>query len=133
MSNTPDGFLYSAESFEINRAAFEVHKKLGIGLLEAVYQDAMEVELAYRKIPFEREKKYEVIYRDTKLKNFYVADFVCYDKIIVEFKAVSELLDVHKMQVLNYLRLSGCKLGLLYNFHEMYMKPVRILNSRVSY
>lgn len=121
--------LYRDESFALNHAAFEVHKRLGVGLLEAVYQDAMEVELAYRKIPFEREKKYEVFYRDTKLRNFYVADFVCYDKIIVEFKAVSEVNDIHVAQVMNYLKLSGCKLGLIYNFHEMYMKPRRILRT----
>ena len=123
--------IYSEESRKIVGAIFEVHKRLGVGLLEKVYQEALEIELKYRNIPFEREKRFDVYYRDQKLDAQYIADFVCYSKIIVELKAVSELLDVHKAQVRNYLTITGYKLGLLVNFNELYMEPVRVLNSNV--
>ena len=123
--------IYSDESRKIIGAIFEVHKRLGVGLMEKVYQEALAIELKYRDIPFEREKRYDVYYREQKLDAQYIADFVCYDKIIVELKAVSELTDVHKAQVRNYLTITGYRLGLLINFNELYMEPVRILNSNV--
>ncbi|UKK47625.1 GxxExxY protein [Prevotella sp. E9-3] len=124
--------IYSEESHKIVGAIFEVHKRLGVGLLEKVYQQALEIELKHRNIPFEREKRFDVYYREQKLDAQYIADFVCYDKIIVELKAVSELSDVHKAQVRNYLTITGYKLGLLVNFNELYMEPVRVLNSNVK-
>lgn len=123
--------IYSEESHNIIGAIFEVHKRLGVGLLEKVYQEALAIELKHRNIPFEREKRFDVFYRDQRLDAQYIADFVCYDKMIVELKAVSELTDVHKAQVRNYLTITGYKLGLLVNFNELYMEPVRILNSNV--
>lgn len=124
--------VYKDEAYKINGALYEVHKRLGVGLLEKVYQEALEIELKHRNIPFEREKRFEVYYRDQKLDAQYIADFVCYGKIIVELKAVSELSDVHKAQVRNYLTITGYKLGLLCNFNELYMEPVRVLNSNVT-
>lgn len=124
--------VYKEESAKIVGAIFEVHKRLGVGLLEKVYQEALAIEFEYRNIPFERESRYDVYYRDIKLDAQYIADFVCYDKIIVELKAVSELTDVHKAQVRNYLAITGYKLGLLVNFNELYMEPVRVLNCNVA-
>lgn len=124
-------FVFPQESYKINGAIYEVHKRLGVGLLEKVYQEALEKELTYQNIPFEREKKYDLFYRGEKMQTFYVADFVCYNKIIVELKAVSELTDAHMAQVRNYLGITGYKLGILVNFNEQYMEPVRILNSSV--
>lgn len=121
-------FLYKEESSIINGAVFEVHKRLGVGMLEKVYQDALEVEFKLRNIPYEREKYFAVNYKGVTLDSYYIADFFCYDKIIVELKSVTELLDVHKAQVRNYLSLTGAELGLLYNFNELYITPVRILN-----
>ena len=123
--------IFKEESRKIVGAIFEVHKRLGVGLLERVYQEALAIELQYRGIPFERERRYDVYYREQRLDSQYIADFVCYDKIIVELKAVSELTDVHKAQVRNYLTITGYRLGLLINFNELYMEPVRILNSNV--
>ena len=124
--------VYPFESRKIVGAIFEVHKRLGVGLLEKVYQEALEKELKFQKIPFEREKRFDLFYRDEKMDAYYIADFVCYDKIIVELKAVSELTDVHKAQVRNYLGITGYKLGILVNFNELYMEPVRVLNSNVN-
>ena len=121
-------FLYKYESSQINGAAFEVHKRMGVGLLEKVYQESLALEFRMRNIPFEREKLFRLEYKGTQLETHYVADFVCYDKIIVELKSVSELQDLHKAQVRNYLALTGLELGLLYNFNELYMQPIRILN-----
>ena len=123
--------VYKEESAKIIGAIFEVHKRLGVGLLEKVYQEALAIEFHHREIPFERERRYNVYYRDIKLDSQYIADFVCYDKIIVELKSVSELTDVHKAQVRNYLTITGYKLGFLVNFNELYMDPVRVLNSNV--
>ena len=123
-----DKLVFKEEYSNIIGAIFEVHKRLGVGLLEKVYQEALAIELKYRNIPFEREKKFDVYYRDQKLDAQYIADFVCYGKIIVELKAVSEISDIHKAQVRNYLTITGYKLGLLVNFNEQYMEPVSILN-----
>ena len=120
--------LYKEESAEIVGAIFEVHKRLGVGLNEKVYQEALAIEFNHCGIPFEREKRFDVYYRNQKLDAFYIADFVCYDKIIVELKAVNQLTDAHKAQVRNYLAITKCDLGILCNFDEIYMNPVRVLN-----
>ena len=111
-----DRLVFKEECSNIVGAIFEVHKRLGVGLLEKVYQEALAIELKHRNIPFEREKRFDVYYRDQKLDAQYIADFVCYDKIIVELKAVSEFTDEHISQVYNYLKASGLKLGILINF-----------------
>ena len=119
--------LYAEESFKINGAIYEVHKALGSGLLEKVYQEALEKELKLQGIPFEREKSFTITYKGEELEQKYIADFVIYDKIVVELKAVEELLPVHKAQVINYLALTGLKLGLLVNFNAEKIKPERIV------
>lgn len=123
--------VYPNESYRIIGAILEVHNRLGIGLMEKVYQEALEKEFIFQKIPYEREKKYELYYRGVKMDAYYISDFVCYDKIIVEIKAVSEILDVHRAQLRNCLSLAKCKLGILANFNELFMNPQRIINSGV--
>lgn len=93
-----------------------VYNTLGPGFLEAVYQEAFELELAKRNIPYEREKELSISYNGVVLKQTYRADFVCYGNIIVELKAVAHLDDTHRSQVFNYLKATGYKLGLLLNF-----------------
>ena len=124
--------VYKEESAKIVGAIFEVHKQLGIGLLEKVYQEALAIEFNYRNIPFERERRFDVYYRNQKLNAQYIADFVCYNKIIVELKAASDITDANIAQVRNYLTITGYKLGLLVNFNEMYIEPIRILNSNIK-
>jgi len=108
--------IYKDESYKIVGAAFNVYNKLGHGFLEAVYQEALELEFKKQGIPYEREKELKITYDGVELKATYKADFVCYGKIIVELKAVSYLDDSHRAQVYNYLHATGFKLGLLMNF-----------------
>jgi GxxExxY protein len=108
--------IYKEESYKIVGAAFNVYNKLGHGFLEAVYQEALELEFQKQGIPYEREKELEIFYDGVKLKQTYKADFVCFGKIIVELKAVSCLDDSHRAQVYNYLHATGFKLGQLLNF-----------------
>ncbi len=107
----------------------EVHRHLGCGFLEAVYGDALAIEFTNRNIPFEREKLINIKYKDTTLEHYYVADFVCYDSIIVELKAVTELNKTFEAQVLNYLNATGYESGLLINFGELSLKHHRIFNA----
>ena len=108
--------IYRDESYRIVGVAMKVHSELGCGFLEPVYQEAFELLLRREGIPFERERKLNIRFMGEVLKKEYFADFVCYDKIIVEMKAVNELTAVHEAQVMNYLKATGFKLGLLFNF-----------------
>lgn len=108
--------IFKKECYEIIGAAMNVYNTLGHGFLEAVYQEALEIELGKRGIPYIREKDLEIHYGDVILQQTYKADFVCYDKIIVELKAVRCLEDSHRSQVINYLHATGMKIGLLINF-----------------
>ena len=108
--------LYKAEVFEIIGAAIEVHKELGHGFLEAVYQEAVQIELTQRNIPFEAQRSLRIRYKDQMLKKEYVADFICYGKIIAELKALDELTGKEESQLLNYLKATGLRVGLLINF-----------------
>ena len=121
-------FLYKEESYKILGAAFAVHRELGCGFLERVYQDALELEFRLRNIPYEREKSIQVMYKGHPLGEPYRADFVCYEKIIVELKAVEELTSTHRAQVLNYLHATKLKLGLLVKFGEQFSNVERLLN-----
>ena len=108
--------LYEQETYAIIGAAMEVHSILGSGFLEAVYQEALTIEFERRKIPFKREEKLEIKYKDYILSKYYEADFVCYDKIIVETKAQKEISGIDEAQVINYLKATGFKIGLVINF-----------------
>jgi GxxExxY protein len=120
-------YLFTQESKEIIGACFEVHNQLGPGFLEAVYQEALIYELGYRQIPFIKEKRLDVFYKGLKLEKFYIADFVCFDKIILEIKANDGLVDEHIAQVLNYLRATNYRLGLLINFGTPKVQIKRII------
>jgi GxxExxY protein len=115
-SKQSETVYFKEESYLINSCIYNVNKKLGSGFLEAVYQEALEIEFRNAKIPFEMQKELEIVYDGKPLKHYYVADFVCYKKIIVEIKAITKLTDDHKAQVINYLAATGFKLGLLVNF-----------------
>lgn len=110
--------LYKEEVYKIVGAAMEVHSHLGPGFFEAVYQEAFEMELNFRSIPYLREEPLDIYYKGVKLKKKYVPDFICYDSIVVEMKAVSDLLDLHQAQLLNYLKASKMRVGVLINFGE---------------
>lgn len=111
-------FRYKSETYSIIGCCMEVHRQLGRGFAEVIYKDAVQIELDEKKIPFQREKTFPVRYKDIVLPRSYVADFVVYDKIILELKAVKELSEAHISQTLNYMRISGCEVGLLINFNE---------------
>ena len=108
--------LYAAEVFRIQGAIFEVNRHMGAGFLEAVYQECLAFEFNARQIPFAALKALPLTYKGQLLRQTYIADFVCFDTIIVELKAVRELGPEHRAQVLNYLNATGLKLGLLVNF-----------------
>jgi GxxExxY protein len=103
-------------TYAIIGAAMEVHRQLGCGFLEPVYQEAMEIELTARAIPFGRQVELPVRYKGRVLKTVYKADLICYDTAIVELKALSQLGGVEEAQVLNYLKATGFPIGLLLNF-----------------
>lgn len=105
----------------------EVHNNLGPGFLEIVYKDALEYEFKKANIPYQREKEYVVNYKDIVLKHKFYADFVIYDKIILEAKAVSNITDEFIAQAINYLKVSGNKLALLINFGELKLNTRRII------
>lgn len=119
--------IYKDECYKISGAVMAVHSWLGTGYLEEVYQEALEIEFKKRGIPYEREKQLFINYRGTQLKKFYKADFVCYGKIIIELKAVSSILQEHEAQILNYLKVKGLKLGIIYNFKEQSIVPHRYI------
>ncbi|MBD3276634.1 MAG: GxxExxY protein [Candidatus Marinimicrobia bacterium] len=106
----------------------EVHRELGHGFLEAVYQEALEIEFNKQNIPYIREAALEIQYKSVPLQKTYNADFICYDKILLELKALSELSnDHHTGQVLNYLKATNFKLGLLVNFGKSSLEYKRII------
>jgi GxxExxY protein len=110
--------LYKSESYRIIGAAMTVHRELGSGFLESVYQEAMEIEMSSLQIPYESQVPLNIFYKANPLKKKFAADLVCFGKIIVELKALSGLVSEHDAQVLNYLKATGFKLGLLINFGE---------------
>ena len=118
--------LYEQETGAIINACMAVHNELGNGFLEAVYQDALEIEFQDRNIPFVREAKIPIFYKGRQISKEYYADFICYGKIIVELKCVSRLVNAHKAQVINYLHGTGLQIGLLFNFAEASLKWERV-------
>jgi len=104
------------ETYAIIGAAMEVHRELGNGFLEGVYQDALEIEFTQRNIPFQREQSVPVLYKAVTLGTHYRADFVCHGSIIVELKAISTLSNIESAQVLHYLKATGLERALLINF-----------------
>jgi len=121
--------IYKDESYTIIGACFAVYKDKGCGFLEAVYHQCLEIELELQRIPFQSKASKTLQYRGRTLVQTFAPDFVCYDNIIVEIKAVSALADEHRAQLLNYLSATGCKLGLFVDFgHYPRMKYERLLS-----
>jgi len=111
-----DNLIYRDECYEIQGAVFEVYREMGAGFLEAVYQECLERELAMRGIPYVAQPALGLCYKGESLKQQFLPGLICYDKIIVELKAVKEIAPEHQAQILNYLKATGMRLGLLVNF-----------------
>lgn len=108
--------VHADETFRIRGAVFEVHSTLGSGFLEAVYQECLALEFAARAIPSRAQQPMTLDYKGTRLRQTYIPDFICFDRIIVELKVVRAIAPEHRAQMINYLRATGMKLGLLVNF-----------------
>jgi len=108
--------IFKNEVYGIIGAAMDVYNTLGDGFLEPVYQEALEIEFGKRKIPLVPQREISICYKDVNLKKSYLADFLVYDKLIVEIKAVNDLTDRDEAQLLNYLKATGMQLGILINF-----------------
>lgn len=120
--------IYKEESYKIIGACMKVHSALGPGFFEAVYQEALEREFGNQNIPFKKEVVLDLFYEEKKLKKKYRADFICYDKIIIELKAVNNVPFIFYQQVKNYLIATNYRLGILVNFGEPSLNYKRILN-----
>jgi len=119
--------IYKEESYKIIGAAMQVHSELGCGFLESVYHEALLLEFELQKIPYKSEVEINIKYKGIELRKKYYADIICFDKIIVELKACNSLDTSHESQVLNYLKATGYKLGLLINFGEPSLKYKRLV------
>jgi GxxExxY protein len=120
--------IYPEESFAIRGCLFEVYRNKGAGFLEPVYQECMEIEFSLSSVPTVPQPDLKLEYKGRPLKSTYTPDFICYDKIIVELKAVKELTDAHRAQVQNYLKATGFKLAFLVNFcHHPLIEIERIV------
>ena len=111
-----DNLIFEDESYQIRGAVYEVYREMGCGFLEAVYQECLEKELRSRRIPFEAQKPLPIWYKGEELALKYVPDLICFNRIIVELKAMKDIYPEHKAQLLNYLKVTGLELGLLVNF-----------------
>ena len=125
-----DNLVYSEETYKIIGAAMAVHRYFGCGFTEKVYQDALEIELQAQGIPYQRETPIYANYRDKQLPTQFIPDFICYDHIVVELKAVKEIEDYQRAQAFNYAKVAGMKVALLINFgetslyHERFIVPL---------
>ena len=129
--NRPASSLaFPEESHKIIGAAMAVHRYFGCGFQEKVYQDAFEVELKRQEIPYIREVQLHAVYNGVKLSSTFIPDFICYDSIIIEMKAVKELDDTYRSQAINYAKVSGLPLAILINFGEASLKFERFPNLR---
>ena len=120
--------LYKEESFAIIGACMKVHRSLGAGFLEAVYEEALEREFQNLKIPFERQVKLDLYYDNKKLTKQYRADFICHNEIIIEIKAVALIPTAFYAQLQNYLKCTNIELGMLINFGTSSLTYKRMIN-----
>lgn len=126
--------IYESDTYLIIGACFEVYREKGCGFLESVYQECLEIELRLRGIPFVAQQLLPLEYKTQRLRAKYAPDFICFDKIIVELKALTELNDEHRAQMLNYFRATGLRLGLLVNFwHYPKVQFERIVSEQGRY
>lgn len=121
--------LFEEETFKVIGACINVHKKLGGGFMESAYHQALEKEFLKSNIPFEQQKKVSIYYDGELLNTFFIADFVCYDTVILEIKSVPNIQDQMKQQVVNYLKSSKIEVGMLINFGEKILKWKRFVNT----
>lgn len=134
MSTGKGAILYPEESYAVIGACFEVYNEMGCGFLEAVYQECLAIEFESRGIPYVSMPILQLEYRGRILQQTYTPDFICYDKIIIEIKAVSELADEHRAQIMNYLKATNKELGLLVNFgHHPQLEYQRIIANTGRY
>ncbi len=129
MSGCRSDLLLKDEVYAIVGAALDVSNELGCGFLEAVYQEALEIEFRSRKIEYERQRQLKIYYKGSVLQKRYVADYFCYRKIIVEIKAVNQTTSSDDAQLLNYLKVTGCPLGILINFGTVKLEWKRYANT----
>ena len=122
--------LYKDESYRIIGACMKVHRELGAGFLESIYEEAVKKEFFNSGIPFNNQVKLNVYYNGEKLNKFYKADFICYDKIILEIKSVSQVPNIFYSQIKNYLTATKKELGMLVNFGQSSLTYKRIINSK---
>lgn len=119
--------IYKGESYKLMGILFDIHSNLGKGFSEIVYKDAIEYELEKSSIFFEREKEYSVKYKDILLKHKFYADFIIFDKIILEIKCCNSISDSHIAQAMNYLKVSNNKLAIIVNFNNDSLEYKRIV------
>ena len=122
--------LLKDEVYAIVGAAMEVHNVLGCGFLEAVYQEALEIELGKRNIPYIPQKQLPIYYKDNLLKKTYVVDYIAFEKIVIEIKAIAHLSPLEEAQLLNYLKDTDYELGLLINFGAESLQWKRMVLSK---
>ena len=123
--------VHEKESYAVMGACFTVYKDKGCGLTESIYQECLEIEFEYLKLPMAAQPQLPVTYRGRTLNHRFIPDFICYGKVILEIKAVSKLTDEHRAQVLNYVHATDYELGLLVNFgHYPKVEYERIANTR---
>jgi GxxExxY protein len=123
--------LYKEESYKIIGACFEVYKQKGVGFTEPIYQECLQIELSLQGIPFVAQPELLLEYKGIELAQYFKPDFICFEKIIVELKALEKLVDVHRAQTLNYLNATGFDLALLVNFgHFPKLEYERLVNTR---
>ena len=124
------GLIYKDEVYRIVGAAMNVSNTLGSGFLEAVYQEALEIEFQDNGVPFESQKRIKISYKNRVLNKDYMADFVCFDNIIVEIKAIKQITGIEEAQLLNYLKATKLPLGLILNFGSEKLEWKRYANTR---
>lgn len=122
-----EDFPFKDECYEIIGCAMEVHSELGCGFLEPVYQEALAIILTEAEIPFQKEKVLDIKFRNRTLRKKYIADFVCFDDVIVELKANEHIVSHDVAQVLNYLKVTGKKVGLILNFGNTKLQYKRVI------
>lgn len=121
---------FPEESHKIIGAAMAVHRYFGCGFTEKVYQDAFEIELKEQKIPYQREVQLHASYRGVQMASTFIPDFICYDRIIIELKAVKEMDDMHRSQAINYAKVADYPLAILINFGEASLRFERFPNCK---
>ncbi len=125
--------VYKDESYKIIGACFEVYKQKGFGFTEPIYQECLAIEFDMQSIPFTEQPEIQLEYKSRKLKQFFKPDFICYEKIIVEIKALPDLIPQNQSQILNYLNATKFELAILVNFgHYPKLEYKRIANNRLK-